>query len=285
MPGSFPANKFSAVPGLTRAARLAGNEDAGVGPAADARKRLMVVPHCHVQGLVTETQADTWVRGWDNGRSLNVPLARPRNGRQGAEFLALGTVETTRVALTTFRQSLAGRAAQRMGTDLVAHLQANLTIRIPRAAIAANLPPALIPGPQCSALLVTGRAANGRTFHFQVTAAGLGQLGGDSEAELFKRIPTLEHIEAVPRATDDTVVITFRGIGDMTPRNPDSFIDLSSPEVDFGRPKAVVHLGNAKARPGRPPRGPRRPVPVPGPPGRPATTPAPCGWATTWPTR
>ena len=44
-----------------------------------------------------------------------------------------------------------------------------------------------IPSLQCSALLVKGRAANGRTFHFQITAAGLGQLGGDSEAELFKK--------------------------------------------------------------------------------------------------
>lgn len=49
------------------------------------------------------------------------------------------------------------------------------------------------------------------------------------------------------RATDDTVVITIRGIGDMTPRNSDSFIDLSTAETEFGRPKAVVHLGNAKA--------------------------------------
>src|SRR5262249_18767922 len=32
-----------------------------------------------------------------------------------------------------------------------------------------------------------------------------------------------------------------------TPRNPDSFIDLSGTEMDFGRPKAVVSLGNSKA--------------------------------------
>ena len=51
------------------------------------------------------------------------------------------------------------------------------------------------------------------------------------------------------RATDDTVVITIRGIGDMTPRNADSFIDLSTTDFDFERPKAVVHLGNAKASP------------------------------------
>jgi hypothetical protein len=254
LPGLFPTNKFSAVPGLIRAARLAGTEADGIGPAGDARKRVMVVPGCHVQELITETQPDNWVRVtgvrvWDNGRAVDVPLAPPRNGRQSAVVLALGTIETTRVALTTFQQSLAGRAAERMGPNLVAHLRSNLAIRIPRAAIEANLPPTVIPSLQCSALLVKGRAANGRTFHFQITAAGLGQVGGDSEAELFKKIPTLEHVDAMLRATDTTVVITIRGIGDMTPHNPDSFIELSPTETDFDRPKAVVHLGNAKAKP------------------------------------
>ena len=58
LPGSFPTNKFSAVPGLTRATRLASNEADGVGTVADSRKRLMVVPDCHVQELITETQPD-----------------------------------------------------------------------------------------------------------------------------------------------------------------------------------------------------------------------------------
>jgi hypothetical protein len=98
-------------------------------------------------------------------------------------------------------------------------------------------------------LLVKGKAANGRTFHFQITASGLNKLGVDSEAELFKKIPTLENIEDMLRATDDTIVLTIRGIGEMTPRNPDSFIDLSTTETDFGRPKAVVSLGNSKATP------------------------------------
>lgn len=254
LPGLFPTNKFSAVPGLIRAARLASNEADGVGPEADARKRLVIVPNCHVQDLITETQADNWVRVtgvrvWQNGASVEIPVAPPRDGRQSAVVVALGTVETTRLALTTFQQSLAGRAAQRMGANLIAHLRSNLTIRIPRTAIAANLPPTVIPSLQCSALLVKGKAPNGRTFHYQITAAGLGKLGGDSEAELFKKLPTLEDLESMLRANDDTVVVTIRGIGDMTPRNPDSFITLSALETDFGRPKAEVHLGNAKASP------------------------------------
>ncbi len=254
LPGFFPTNKFSAVPGLVRAARIAAAQADGVGAAADARKRLMIVPNCHAQELITETQADNWVRVtgvriWQIGGSVDIPLAPPRNGGQNAVVIALGTVETTRVAITTFQQSLAGRAAQRMGTNLVAHLRSNLSIRVPRAAIAANLPPTVVPSLQCSALLVKGKAPNGRTFHFQITASGLQKLGADSEAELFKKIPTLEHLQDLLRATDDTVVITIRGIGDMTPRNPDSFIDLSTLELDFQRPKAVVHLGNAKATP------------------------------------
>ena len=192
LPGFFPTNKFSAVPGVIRAARLASTEADGVGPAADARKRLMIVPDCHVQELITETQSDNWVkvtgvRVWQNGSSADIMLAPPRNGRQSAVVVALGTVETTRVARTTFQQSLAGRAADRMGKNLIAHLRSNLAIRIPRAAIAANLPPTVIPSLQCSALLVKGKAANGRTFHFQITAAGLNKLGVDSEAELFKK--------------------------------------------------------------------------------------------------
>jgi Domain of Unknown Function (DUF1080)/GMC oxidoreductase len=254
LPGFFPTNKFSAVPALIRAARLASTEGDGVGPMADARKRIMVVSNCHVQDLITQTQPDNWVRVtgvrvWQNGNSVDISLAPPRNNGQSVVVIALGTVETTRLALTTFQQSLAGRAAQRMGTNLIAHLRSNLTIRIPRAAIAANLPPTVIDSLQCSALLVKGKASNGRTFHFQITATGLSKLGTDSEAELFKKLPTLEHFENMLRATDDTVVITIRGIGDMTARNPDSFINLSTTDTDFGRPKAVVTLGNAKATP------------------------------------
>jgi choline dehydrogenase-like flavoprotein len=254
LPGFFPTNKFSAVPGLIRAARLAGTEADGVGPAVDARKRLMVVPNCHVQELITETQPDNWVRVvgvrvWQNGTSVDIPLAAPRGDRQSAVVVALGTIESTRLALTTFQQSLASRAAQRMGTNLIAHLRSNLTIRVPKASIAANLPPSLVPSLQCSALLVKGKASNGRTFHFQITATGLSKLGSDSEAELFKKLPTLEHFQEMLRASDDTVVITIRGIGDMTPRNPDSFVDLSPTDKDFDRPRAVVHLGNSKADP------------------------------------
>ncbi len=46
-PGLFPFNKFSTAPLLTRAARAAYSESGG----DDFKKRLMIVPRCHVGGL------------------------------------------------------------------------------------------------------------------------------------------------------------------------------------------------------------------------------------------
>jgi hypothetical protein len=103
----------------------------------------MVVPDCHVQELITETQSDNWVRVtgmrvWQNGVSLDIPLAPPRGGGQSVVVIALGTVETTRLALTSFSQSLAGRAAQRIGTNLIAHLRSTSPPRSNRASRASR---------------------------------------------------------------------------------------------------------------------------------------------------
>jgi hypothetical protein len=254
-PGLFPINKFSAVPLLVQAARLASTEADGTGPGPDARKRLMVVPKCHVLEFVTETQPDNWVRVTGvrvvdaSGAERTVSLAPSRpDGRQSVVVLALGTIESTRVALTTFQASLAGRAAERMGRNLIAHLRSNLSIRVPRAAIA-GLP--IAGALQVSALFVKGKAQIGgvdRYFHLQITASGLGRFGNDSEAELFKKVPTLEHLSAMLEADDRTVVVTLRGIGEMAPHNPDSFVDLAktSSDTEYGRPKAFVDLGDSR---------------------------------------
>lgn len=257
-PGLFPANKFSAIPLLIQAARIASTEADGTGPEADARKRLMVVPNCHVQELITVTQPDNWVRvvgvrAQDKtGQSVEIPLAPQQpGGGESVVLVALGTVESTRLALTTFKDSLAGRAAQRMGKNLMAHLRSNLNIRVPRTSLT-SLPAGAQKALQTSALFVKGKAKIGgvdRYFHLQITASGLAKLGNNSEAELFKKIPTLEHLRAMLEADDTTVVITLRGIGEMLPDNPDSRIELATTpsDVDHGRPKAFVTIGNSKA--------------------------------------
>lgn len=216
----------------------------------------MVVPKINVLDLATETLPDnsvrvTGVRVWDNGSEKTVWLAPPRDGRESVVVIALGTIESTRLAKLTFQQSLSWRAASRMGENLVAHLRSNFNIRVPVASLK-HLPPMLTKALQVSVLLVKARASvdgQQRYFHFQITASGLNKLGDDSEAELFKKIPTLEHLDEMLRADDTHVVITLRGIGEMCPHNPDSRVDLSQTEAEFGRAKAQVSIGNSKAKP------------------------------------
>lgn len=257
-PGFFPFNKFSAIPLIIQAARVTSNEGDGTGPDPDARKRLMIVPGCHVQELITQTQPDGWVRVTGvraidrTGASFDISLRQPQpDGSQGVSILALGTIETTRVALTTFQSSLGGRAAQRMGENFLAHLRSNLTIRIPKSALTTPIAvtPKHIP---VAAMFVKGKEKIGgkdHFFHFQITASGLSDLGNNAEAFLFKKVPDAEQVDAMSQADASTIVITIRGIGQMSPFNTDSRVGLAQTpgDVDFNRPKAYANLGNALA--------------------------------------
>ena len=247
-PGQFPINKFSALPLLISATRTSSNESYPY----DQFKRLMTVPSWHVQELITQTlpsnevkvTAVRIVRGSNNtvAETMDMPLAD-----NGVVILSQGVIESTRLAMQTFKDSLAGRAAQRMGKNLMVHLRSNLTIRVPRSSIK-NLPiaPKFM---QVSTLFVKGKAkiaGRDRYFHLQITASGLTATGADSEAELFKKIPDLDNIEKLKRSDDTTVVITVRGIGEMTPHNPDSSVSIPGQGQDFNRPRAVVSVGDAK---------------------------------------
>src|SRR5215211_1829930 len=87
--GFFPFNKFSSLPLLMKTARAAwleSNND-------DAKKRLMIVPNCHVkrlravEGRVIEVETNLG----------NVPVST-----EGVVVIALGTVESARLALLSF---------------------------------------------------------------------------------------------------------------------------------------------------------------------------------------
>ncbi|HEX7183971.1 MAG TPA: family 16 glycoside hydrolase [Thermoanaerobaculia bacterium] len=231
--GCFPTNKFSALPVLMKAARVAFTESGG----DDVKKRLMVVPDVHVTRLVAE-----------GGRVVRVetqrgPLTVPENG---VVVLAASTIESARLALLSF----AGVPNyDRIGKNLMAHLRSNLTIRVPRSAIA-GLDPA-IKELQASALFVKGRHAyddgSAAHFHLQITAAGLDKPSGDSEAELFKKIPDIDTFQNFRHVTDNQVVVTIRGIGEMEPQNPASFVRLDPEPDEFGVPRAFVSI-QASAR-------------------------------------
>ena len=106
----------------------------------------MVVPRCHVTRLITDGAAHPPRRGGGDE-----PRHR-RARRPAVVVVALGTIESARLALI----SLPGLPATgRIGANLMAHLRSNLTIRIPRSAIA-GLAPA-VRELQASALFVKGR--------------------------------------------------------------------------------------------------------------------------------
>ncbi|MCI0666721.1 MAG: DUF1080 domain-containing protein [Methylococcaceae bacterium] len=234
IPGFFPINKFSSAPLLMEAARVAQTRSGG----DDVKKRLMIVPDVHVTRLVTAPQNGTTVvtavllKQFGIERSVPVPA-------DGVVIIALGTIESTRLALTSFPNL---PNANLMGQNLMAHLRSNLTIRIPRSALPAGLPAAL----SASALFVKGKLeyAPGDIgyFHLQITASGLDKPSTDSETELFKKIPEVDLIDALRQSNDDNVVITIRGIGEMTPRNPANNVTLSAELDEYQTLRAAVAL-------------------------------------------
>ncbi len=231
-PGFFPINKFSAVPLLIKAARAAyreSNDD-------NVKKRLMVVPKCHVKRL-----------GHQAGRVVEVftnlhdePIRLPQDGKV---IIALGTIESIRLALL----SLEGMPNyDNIGKNLMAHLRSNLDFRIPRKALEPLISPA-IQELQSSALFVKCRATRSDGslighFHQQITASGLGFVNFNSEAELFKTIPDLDTLEHFKTVDDASIVITVRGIGEMVPQNSNSSVRLDNDPDEFGVRRAFVSI-------------------------------------------
>jgi hypothetical protein len=230
--GFFPFNKFSSLPLMMEASRAAQFESGG----NDTRKRLMVVPDCHVTRLITDGSGPVRrVMAVETNRgTVQVP-------EEAAVVLALGTIENARLALVSL-PGLPG--ADRIGANLMPHLRSNLTIRLPRAAIN-GLDPA-VNELQASALFVKCRHAHADGlfghFHLQITAAGLDKPSTDSEAELFKKIPDVDTVAAFRHANDDQIVMTLRGIGEMRPNNSASLVTLAGEGDEFGISRAFVSI-------------------------------------------
>src|SRR5262249_44457476 len=109
---------------------------------------------------------------------------------------------------------------------------------------------------QESALFVKGRhtRADGSvgSFHLQITAAGLGKLGSDSEAELFRKVPDIDLLHTFQTADEKTIVVTIRGIGEMERLNPKNQVRLD-PELDeSGRQRAFVAVADPRGPDGNP---------------------------------
>jgi hypothetical protein len=191
----------------------------------------MVVPKCHVNRLVVQDGIVSQIE--TNQGPVPVPPG-------GVVVIALGTIESTRLALQSFG-NLPGVGP--IGRNLMAHLRSNMAVRIPRTALPSGLPEEL----QASALFVKGRRqhADGRIghFHLQVTAAGLGPVEGNPEAELFQAVPDIDTFDRFKAASDTHVVVQIRAIGEMEPQNEASFVRLDNERDEWGTQRAFVSIG------------------------------------------
>jgi choline dehydrogenase-like flavoprotein len=251
-PGFFSLNKFSGVQLLFRALRVAQAEAETTGrpntpEVQNTKKRMMLVANCYITRLERDVSrvARIFVSYQGRERQIDVPAG-------GKVFMALGTIENTRLARNTVPEK------NLIGRNLMAHLRSNLTIRVPRSAFGAALDPGQEPNPikkqllrelQVSALFVkwihTHADGSKGHYHLQITASGLGELGMNSEAELFKKIPNIDDLDQFKDLNDHWVVITIRGIGEMvgvkTLADPQSRITDGAPDGN-NVPRAKVRL-------------------------------------------
>ncbi|MBW3596016.1 MAG: DUF1080 domain-containing protein [Planctomycetes bacterium] len=209
--GFLPVSKFSSVPLLASAARRAGAE---VAFADDARKRLLIVPNCKVTKLneqncrvqSAEIEYAEIAPQIVNGAPQLVKTVKNDTltlSNRGKVVIALGTIESTRMAKVSFDRSL-------MGRNLMAHLRSNLVVRLPRSTFQ-HLPSEL----EASALFLKGKSQHGH-FHFQITAYGNPTpLNPDQEAELFKTVPSVEQLDYFREVDDRFLIMVIRGIGEM----------------------------------------------------------------------
>jgi hypothetical protein len=239
--GFFPLNKFSTVPLLMKAARAAADESGG----DDARKEFMILPDTHVLSL----QSTAAPPGRRRITGVNTSAGFIDLAPGGVAIIALGTIESARLALLSF-DGTGVATLPLMGKNLVGHLRSNLVIRVPRAAIP-GLPPA--GGElQASALFVKGRATapNGDPlghFHLQISASGGGNKAG-AEDELFRKVPDVDFYDQLRTSNDTHVAIAIRGIGEMEPADPTdigahpSRVDLHSGVDEYRQRRAAVTL-------------------------------------------
>ena len=235
--GLFTFNKYSSLPLLISAVRDAIAEAGG----DNARRRLFLVPRAQVVKLHTSGGMVRRVEAFVNKEQRFLEVIE-----RCAVVLALGAIESTRMALESF-PTAPNRAEEKMGRNLTAHLRSTTTVQIRRSELE-------IPGKplkeklQTAAALVRGATGDGH-FHLQLTAADDRE--GDSDSLLFRMIPDADLLEKILDAQQaEFVAVTFRGcaetkgVKDQPAGNPAlRWIDLSPFERDeFGFRRAFVNL-------------------------------------------
>jgi choline dehydrogenase-like flavoprotein len=236
--GLFSFDKFSSVTLLLDAAREAAQQ-------ADAQRRLFIVPNVHVIQLETSGGRVDRLRVSVNGveRSLAV-------GSATSVVLAVGTIESTRLALLSF-PSRSDPTQELMGRNLISHVRSNTYARVRRSMLdPGGVLPAVL---QTGALLVRGSTPQGR-FHIQVTASA--DAGSNSDALLYAMIPDVDQLgDILASQQAGWVSIALRAssqlVGDTASPVPNAngrWINLSPFEADeFGASRAFVRMSTTPA--------------------------------------
>ncbi|MGA8659344.1 MAG: GMC oxidoreductase [Chthoniobacterales bacterium] len=240
--GLFSFNKYSSLPLLISAIRDAIEEAGG----DDGRRRLFLVPRAHVVKLHTSGGLVRRIEVFANEEQRFLDIAP-----HCAVVLALGAIESTRIALESF-PTMPNPADEKMGRNLTVHMRSTTTVQLRRSALETPGRP-LREKLQTAALLVRGETGEGH-FHLQVTAADDRE--GDSDRLLFRMIPDIDLLEQILDAQSaDFVAVTFRGcaetrgVKDRPVHNPAlRWISLSPFERDqFGFRRAFVNLAISTA--------------------------------------
>ncbi|HLH54789.1 MAG TPA: GMC oxidoreductase [Verrucomicrobiae bacterium] len=237
--GLFAFDKYSSVTLLIQAVREAASQP-------DDQRRLFVVPNAHVIRINTNNGTADSIVVNVNGATQVLPI-KPTC----AVILALGTIESTRLALVSFPTSPTNPSAELMGRNLMAHWRSNIFVRIKRTAVdpGGTLPNAL----QTAALLVRGSTGQGK-FHIQVTASD--DPAGNSDALLFTMIPDIDQLDSILASQQaGWISLGFRGVsqlfgdqGSAIPNQGGRWINLSPFEKDeFGIPRAYVQMTSSAA--------------------------------------
>lgn len=234
--GLFGFDKYSSIVLLIQAAREAASQP-------DAGRRLFIVPNAHATKAVTSGGTVTGIQVAVDGAVKSLAVSA-----KCAVILALGTVESTRLALFSFPSSPGNPSQELMGRNLMAHWRSNIFVRISRSALdPSNTLPSVL---QTGALLIRGAGTQG-VFHVQVTASA--DPGGNSDALLYTMIPDIDLLDAtLANQQSGWISIGFRGvsqlIGDQVSSVPNPsgrWINLSPYETDeFGVPRAYVQMNS-----------------------------------------
>ncbi|WP_046867838.1 hypothetical protein [Microvirga massiliensis] len=233
-PGFFPFNKFSSMP-----LGISGTREAFAEAGTDnARKRLMVVPNCHVKRLTTRTYTLATgatveeVVGIDTGNGF-LDLSGPIGGnpnRRPVVVLALGAIESARMASNSVGGSVPN--ANLMGQNLMVHVRRNARITAPiPAGVVLNFQ-------ELSVLLVRCRTVINGTpvhFHLQITASAVpaGAGGNRSDALLFQNVPDIDQIQVFRNMPPGRVDVTIRAVGEMLPKPANNTVTVPLNPADL----------------------------------------------------